>query len=284
MKITNRYTFGVTMVFLGALFWSLNAPLVKYIKMDPILVCGLRSLIAGAALAPFIRLRLIRFNKWFFLYMVSYAALSITIIFALTYTSATIAIGMQYSSVIWLFLADWYITRRFNRKKLLPIGMIAAGVIIFMASGGSSGTMTGNVIALTEGFSFVGITVCGKKAGRFNPLGVTALANLFCGLLLCFMPSFTISNLQAISLHNWLILLTLGVVQIACGYSFFNIGIKYIPSQKSSIIAIWEMILGPIWVALLVGEIPSAIVITGFLLILAGMFIDAKTTSKADII
>ena len=37
---------GSLLVFLGAVCWSLNAPLVKFVQrdLDPFLVCGLRSL------------------------------------------------------------------------------------------------------------------------------------------------------------------------------------------------------------------------------------------------
>ena len=38
---------GGFMVFLGAAFWSLNSPLVKYLTLDSFLICGLRSLIAA---------------------------------------------------------------------------------------------------------------------------------------------------------------------------------------------------------------------------------------------
>lgn len=50
---TQNRPHGELLVFLGALFWSLNAPLVKFISLDAMLVCGLRSLIAGIALSPF---------------------------------------------------------------------------------------------------------------------------------------------------------------------------------------------------------------------------------------
>lgn len=278
MNSTKSYSLSVFMVFMGAVFWSLNAPLVKYVHMDPILVCGLRSLIAGLTLSPFIRFEKLHFNRWLVLYLLSYTSLCVGIIFALSMTSATIAIGMQYSSVIWIFLFEWLFRGDLIKKRFFSVGLITIGVVFFMISGGSSGTSLGNLIAFTEGISFVGITVCGKKAGAENPLGVTALANLFCSAFTSCFQSFSLAGIQLITTQNWLILFLLGVVQIGLGYSFYNIGIKRVPPQKASIIAIWEMILGPVWVALLIGEIPSAIVVIGFVLIIAGIFIDTMIT------
>ena len=46
---------GGMLVFLGALFWSLNAPLVKFINVDALLTAGCRATIAGVVLLPFLR-------------------------------------------------------------------------------------------------------------------------------------------------------------------------------------------------------------------------------------
>ena len=40
-------------------------------------------------------------------------------------------------------------------------------------------------------------------------------------------------------------------------------------------IALWEMILGPAWVAIFLKEYPSPMVLCGFLFILTGMVIDS---------
>ena len=71
-------------------------------------------------------------------------------------------------------------------------------------------------------------------------------------------------------------MLVLGVVQVAGGYGFYNLGVQRVTPQKASIIALWEMILGPVWVALFLKEYPTLPVIIGFIIILIGMILDAK--------
>jgi drug/metabolite transporter (DMT)-like permease len=44
----------------------------------------------------------------------------------------------------------------------------------------------------------------------------------------------------------------------------------------------WEMILGPIWVLLFLGEAPSPIVWAGFAVIIAGMLLDARVHARDD--
>jgi len=267
---------GGMLVFLGALFWSLNAPLVKFLQVDAYLLCGLRALIAGIALAPFIRPKQLRWNGWMILYMVSYCALCLCIILALKMTASPIAIGMQYTSVVWLFLVNWLVSRRFDKLGAIPVCVIMAGVIFFMCSGGGKTGTLGNLIALCEGVFFAGMTVGSRKAAGTNPLGLTAVGNLFTGILvLSIFPASTagIVNLRGL---EWGIILFLGVVQLGGGYAFYNMGVQKVAPQKASVLALWEMILGPVWVALFLHEYPSIPVLMGFVIILVGMLLDAR--------
>ena len=78
MMKTNIQRKGELFVFLGALFWSLNAPLIKFISLDAMLVCGLRSLIAGVALLPFLFRSKLRFSKGMLVYLIAYASFNRT--------------------------------------------------------------------------------------------------------------------------------------------------------------------------------------------------------------
>ena len=269
-----KYVSGGMLVFLGALFWSLNAPLVKFLQVDPYLMCGLRSLIAGIALAPFIRPKKMRWNGWTVLYVCAYCALSLTIILALKQTSSAIAIGMQYGAIIWLFLARWITTKHFDRLGAVPVCVVLAGVVLFMCSG-TGGTTAGNLLALSESISFACLTVSSKKSSGENPLGLTALGNLFTGIVvLAAFPGST-ATVVTLSSMDWALMLVLGVVQLGCGYAFYNMGVQRVSPQKASLLALWEMLLGPLWVAIFLREYPSAMVLAGFAVILIGMLLDA---------
>ena len=166
MMKTNIQRKGELFVFLGALFWSLNAPLIKFISLDAMLVCGLRSLIAGVALLPFLFRSKLRFSKGMLVYLIAYASLCLSIVLALRQTSAVIAIGMQYGSVVWLFLAASILNKSVNKSRILPVVLTTTGVIIFMLSGIAGSNMKGNLIALTESIFFAVMTVAAK---RFPP-------------------------------------------------------------------------------------------------------------------
>ena len=74
-------------------------------------------------------------------------------------------------------------------------------------------------------------------------------------------------------------MLILGIVQVALGYAMYNMGVNFLTPQKASIIAMWEMILGPVWTAFFLHEYPSITVIVGFAIIILGIFMDSKTNA-----
>ena len=273
---------GGMLVFLGAFFWSLNSPLIKFLEVDALLTCGFRSVIAGIVLLPFLRPKKINWGPWLLIYLAAYCGLCVSIVLALRKTSAPIAIGMQYASIVWLFLVTAISTRKLDKKRLIPVLMISAGVIVFMISGLDGSSMTGNLIALTESISFAFMTVGAKKAGSENPLGLTALANLFTGFFVfTFLPP-DLTDTLSFTGQEWFIMMILGVVQVGLGYAFYNLGVSTVSPQKASVIALWEMILGPVWVALFLHEYPSLLVCIGFVIIIAGIILDAKADSPAN--
>ena len=280
MKQSKFQLSGGVLVFLGALFWSLNSPLVKILTLDSMLVCGLRSLIAAVALCAFIRPKQLNWNIWMLVYVCSYAALCMTIILSLKMTSAPIAIGMQYTATIWLFIVGVIRTKKFRMKSFIPVCIIFAGVVFFMCSGTDATSSTGNLIALSEGIIFAVMTVSSKKAAGTNVIGMTAIANIFTALVVTALFPSSMAQVSQMTGQDWIIMLILGVIQVGGGYCFYNMGVQKVSAQKASVISLWEMILGPIWVALFLQEYPSIPVLIGFVIILIGMLLDAKLNTN----
>lgn len=272
---------GGLLVFLGAAFWSLNSPLVKYLSLNSLLICGLRSLIAAIVLASAIRPKQLKWNRWMAVYVCSYAGLCLSIILALGSTSAPVAIGMQYTAAIWLFLVNLLRTKHFRIRAFTPVAVIFSGVVFFMCSGNDSASQTGNLIALSEGIFFALMTVSAKKVAGTNPIGLTAVANLFTGILVFLLFPGSLSGLSVMTITDWVVMLILGVVQIGAGYACYNMGIQKISAQKASVIALWEMILGPVWVALFLHEYPAPMVLIGFIIILIGMLLESFMNNES---
>lgn len=269
------------MVFIGALLWSLNSPLVKFLTIDSVFICGFRSVIAAVTLAAFIRPKRLKWNLWMLVYVVSYAALCLSVVLALSMTSAPIAIGMQYTATIWLFLVALLQTKKFRMRAFIPVCVIIAGVIFFMMSGTDTSNTWGNLIALSEGVFFALMTVSSKKVAGTNAIGLVAIGNVFTGLAVFVIFPHAISEFSAMTGTDWIVMLILGAVQVGGGYGFYTMGLQKVSPEKASIIALWEMILGPVWVALFLKEYPSVPVIIGFVIILIGMVLDSTINAPS---
>ena len=273
MKFSNELK-GTLFVLLAAVCWSINSPIVKYLTLNPFSSAGYvphcrnrsPSLFADqgnqekplpAAVLHFI-----------------YRTLPCRD-YSLSLTSPAIAIGMQYTASLWIFIGTVAMTRKIPWRQFLPVLIITAGVAIFMISGGSGDSnSTGNVIALSEGIFFALMTLSSKKVTDTNALGAVCLANLTTVgvVFLLFEPARL--GFTAITPLDWILMLIMGVIQVAGGYGLFAMGIQTISAQKASLLALLEMILAPLWVALFIGTIPPMMVQIGLLVVLAGLLLE----------
>lgn len=265
---------GNFFVFLGALFWSLNAPIVSGINLPPLFLSCYRSLIASIILLPFINLKEIKINRYLIIFILSYFGLCSSITIAIKNTSAPIAIGMQYASILWIFIINFFILNNKEYNKIPAIVLILIGVILFMTSGNSYSSSKGNAIAFMESIFFTLMTISSNKLKNINPLGLTSIGNIFTGLILIIIIGSDRNMIFTLNTKEYTAVFLLGAVQVALGYGCYNIGLKYTNSQNASLIAILEMILGPLWVYIFLHKGSDLQTLIGFILIISGLVLN----------
>lgn len=272
---------GNLFVFLGALFWSLNAPIVSGVNLPPLFLSCYRSIIAGIVLFPFFRIKKITFSKELLIFLISDFGLCASITVAIKNTSAPIAIGMQYASILWIFFINFFILKIKEYKKIPAIIIILIGVILFMTSGSTEGSILGNTVAFFESIFFTGMTLSSKKLTNIPPLTLTCIGNIFTGIFLLFLIGDTRNIIFNLTSHEFIAVLLLGVVNVALGYGCYNIGVKHTTPQNASLIAIFEMILAPLWVYLFLQRTSNTQTMIGFGFILVGLLGNHLLSKKA---
>ena len=273
---------GGMMVFLGAFLWSLCSPLVKSLDVDAFLILGLRSLLAGLTLTAFIRPKQLQWNGWMLMYVFSYLGLTMAVVVGLTMTSPAIVLGMQYASLIMLFAINFIKTRVFDKNAFIPVCIILAGVVLFMLSDTTGANLAGNLVALSCGVFFGGMTISSKKASGGNPLGLTAVANYFTFLVVTLIFPAKMAGVFVLDGKEWIMMLIQGVIQVGGGYAFYNLGLQRVSPQKATVIALWEVVMGPLWVVLFLHEYPVLLEVVGLVVIMAGIFLDAKLNVSSE--
>lgn len=275
---------GMTLVFLAALCWSTNSVLIKSLSLSPYMIAGMRAIIAGIVFAAFIRPKRINWKSWkLYASLVVYTIQSTCIVLAVKYTSAAIAVGMQFTAPIWIYLVQRVKGYPFYWRRALPLAVLAAGVVISMFSRADNVTWLGNVLALLTGVTFALVTVLSKDLGHDNPLGIVSVNNLFMAAVV--LPLFCagdIPTLFTMDTTSWIYLLALGIGQFGMGYAFYTIGLRYTTSARAAMISPMEMVLSPVWVAIFIGELPDVIGLIGFLTIIAGIALEVVFTLRYE--
>ncbi len=270
---------GMLLVFFGALCWSTNSVLIKNLELNSLLIGGMRALIAGVVLLPFLRPKKIRWSWKLLLMMAVYTVQSACIVIAIKLTSAPIAVGMQFTAPVYLYLYARLKGYPFYKKRVIPLAVLVVGVVISMFSNAEGVTMLGNAIALFTGLTFAVVTQLSKDLGNENPVGIVSVNNLFMAAVL--LPLFcrdSIPGLFTMGAQSWAVLLALGIFQFGGGYVLYNLGLRYTTAARASMISPMEMVLSPVWVAIFLGELPDLVGLIGFVVIIAGIGLEVWYT------
>ena len=79
----------------------------------------------------------------------------------------------------------------------------------------------------------------------------------------------------AISPHDLILALVLGSVQLGAGFLFFTLGARSVPAGEVLLYGLAETILAPIWVWLLIDEVPSPWTLSGGMIVLTAVVMAA---------
>lgn len=285
--MNNKARLGMALTLLGSALFSLNAILLKSITIDGLLLSAVRGAIGGLALLPFVRLRKINWNINTLLLFIAFTAQCTLIIFSVRLTSTPIAIGIQFTSPIWLYLAERKKGDPFSLSRTWPLIALLAGIALFMCSKGEGVTTLGNIIALCTSFTHAAMTYFSKRVVGDCPIGTASLCCLFLSaVIFIFMIDSPIQAVISIPASSWPMILVLGVIQFGAGYAFYYMGVRYISSKTAGMLSPIEMILAPTWVALFLHEWTDTIGMIGFVVVLTGVIgevmVVARESSNAE--
>ena len=238
------------LLLLTAFLWSSGGLFIKLVSWPGPAVAGLRSMVAAICLWQFRRDFGGTKKEWFC--AVSYALCLITFVMATKLGPAANAIILQYSGPIHAAYLGWFILGERVRKAdyfLLPIALCGTALCFFDSL--NSGSLLGNTFGLISGFFF------GLMAVLLRALPNNSRGSIFVGNLLAALLAIPFLGSLDISFTNIGGVIFLGTFQIALPYVLFSMALKQVSAVEATMFSLLEAILNPIWVALVLGEIPS---------------------------
>ena len=197
------------------------------------------------------------------------AASSGAFIAALNYTSVANVLFLQGLAPVLAAVFGLAVGERVSRRTWVAMAVAIAGVAL-MVGGPSRPSALGFGLSLFMSISFAGTIVITRHQRHVSMAPATWLSQAL--VFLCAAPFATAAG---IAREDVALLAGLGVTQIGLGLIFLTIGARLIPAAEVALITLLEIVLGPLWVWIALGEQPSATTLVGGAVVLAAVVIQA---------
>jgi len=261
-------TTGLVLAFSAGILWSLAGVFIKFLDLHPIVIAFYRSFFAMLFFVPFFRTRSLRFSPALIVSGVAFTIATGSFVWATKLTTAANAIVLQNTAPVFIFLIVYVLFREpITRSNLLTLLLGMAGIVIIFAGHTGEQDLHGVLVAILSGVMFSVYFVNLRFLRGYNPAVLMLINNLFSTVTLMLLAY----GQWTVSLTELALLAVMGVVQFAMAHFLFFRSLETVSLQEASLISLVEPVLNPVWVALWVGEIPSATTFIGGGIILLGL-------------
>jgi DME family drug/metabolite transporter len=258
---------GVLAIVGAALLWSTGGIGIKAIAEPPLKIAWYRSVFAALALLAYFRPRL-QPRPASLAALVAYAACLTTFVVATKWTTAANAIFLQYSGVVWvLLLAPVVAGEPRHRYDAAAIGVALAGMALFFVGELHVRAHAGDLVALLSSVFFAALVLLLRRERGSRAEAAVSWGNVLTALVL--LP--VVGADLGVSARSAVILALLGTFQIGGAYVLFLRGIALVPAAQAALVGMLEPVANPVWVFLLLGEVPSASAVIGGAIVLGAI-------------
>ena len=256
---------AIKFLLLAAVMWSTGGLFIKYVQWHPMAIAGIRGLIAALTIMVIVpQVLTLPKNKMFWLGCFAYMGLCVCMVVGTKLTTAANAIFLQYTAPIYVALISALILKeKISRLDLLVIFSTAVGMALFFVGEFSFASIAGNLFGIASGVCFAIMVICFRYIKGIEPSTL-----VFYGNILCFFVGLSFVSTPFPDLYGWLGLTYLGAAQIGLPYIIYSRAVVHVPPLEGVIIPTIEPILNPIWVAVFIGERPTAWAVMGGIIVI----------------
>lgn len=198
-------------------------------------------------------------------------------------TIATL-IALCIAPVIVVLFSAFFLREQITLKILLALVCALSGTILLSSTpievARPGHFLEGILLSLLCAAGYAGVILSGRAlSNRYHPLQVNMISFLI-GSLLLLASSFTTTLTLSYPALSWLLLLYLGCIPTAFAYVLFQDGMRSTPATLTSILTLSEPLTAAILAWILFGERLNLLGITGALLLLATIFLLARSQGR----
>ena len=274
-----RYRTGVALVVAAAVSWSLTGLAIRQIGTpEPWAILFWRSLGVLPVLGA-----VIFWNRGGFLAPMRQAGLpgvfgGLSLVFA--FSGAIYALqATTVANAMFLFAASPFIAAALGRavlgERVHPMtwacmGVAIAGMFVMVREGLSVGAGPGNVAALLSATGFACFTLTLRWGKLSDMMPATFLGGVFSAIAAAVVTRASGGTLL-MPVHDIGISLFMGAILLAAGLTLYTFGSKALRAADLTLLANIEVLLGPVWVWIFVGETAGTATLLGGLVLLAAV-------------
>jgi drug/metabolite transporter, DME family len=276
----DAHKYGVLFVFAAGVLWSTVGLGIRMIE-DAVVwqILLYRSIAMSLFLymviqvrsgeSPFVQIRRVGFPS-------GIAGLSLVAaysggIYSIQNTSVANAMLLFATAPFMAAVLGWIVLREPVRAATwVTIAVAMGGIANMVADKSGSVVLKGSLAALGSAFGFAVFTVA-LPWGRTGEM----LPSVFQSGLFAMVITFGICQFSglsaALSLHDGAISMGMGVFQVGAGLILYTLGSRSLPAAELALLSLAEVLLGPIWVWLFLGETASLSTLIGGAVLLAAI-------------
>ncbi|MYD77852.1 MAG: DMT family transporter [Gammaproteobacteria bacterium] len=192
-------------------------------------------------------------------------------IHALTHTTVANALFLLSTSPFFAALLGWWILgEKVSVALFWFIALAIFGVAIMVMEGYQLGTLFGTIMGVTAAIGF-GLFAVLLRKGRSSDLVPAVFWAGFWAIVISGTVIFFSSARFEITENDMLYCALMGVFQVGLGLIIFTRGARYLPAAEITLLSLTEIVLGPLWVWLVVGEVPGLLTVIGGFVVLSSI-------------
>ena len=265
---------GYALVFVATIMWSLAgvfARLIPHLDFGTVLFG--RAFFGGASglIVAYVEWRSGRFtlNRLatpLTLLVIFLSSTAITAYVGAVLTTTIADVLVIYATLPFVAAGMAYVTigERASRRTLIAAAIAMVGMVVMVAGGLGHGRLLGQSLSFLMTATFAGLLVVQRGRPDLPVSPINAVAALIASGF-----GFLVSRHVEASWFDIGVLFVFGVTSITIGFGLFIEGAKFIPSAEASLIAMLDVVLGPLWVLIAFGEQPDRTTIIGGCFVLA---------------
>ncbi len=193
-------------------------------------------------------------------------------IFSLSYTTvANTLFVLAASPFLAAVLGLLVLGEAVRRATWLAMAVALAGIGTMVWEGFARGNPLGDLTALLSALGFAGFTVALRWGKTRDMQPAVSWAALFTIVAAGLTIALGGDGDFTISARDLGLCAIMGAVQIGAGLTVYTAGSRHMPAAELALLALTEVVLGPVWVWLGIGETPSLATLLGGAIVLGAI-------------